>query len=138
MTGPMNKDFYYGCIGEVGHYWYKQSSHGITAIRHDHYPKLPFGYGGPERMCFTKSIYRVTGDQKEGYAILHHDAGRTFLAFWDQSADHRPNSVSVFMTTLDQKNYIEYFKNIWPTIWNRYKFPIHILQTICHHGELIT
>ena len=93
MSGKRRSDFYFfGC-------W--------SANHKGHYLHLP-GHVFTGRECWNdlprEWQHQLDGtlcprdpEQIEGMAALHHLEGWTALAFWDRSADHRPNSNAVFL-----------------------------------------
>lgn len=64
--------------------------------------------------------------QVEGWIRLHHLDGWTAIAFWDRSADHRPNSNSVFLAfgEYDAETMVALGKEQFPEVFNRFPFQL--------------
>lgn len=107
--------FYFGCMGEAGHYFFNRDtrySRSIDAIG-------PWGYSVDGKL-------QPSGSQAEGQALLHHKGDWTALAFWDRSVDERPGSCSVFLADakLDFGQMLEAAKAAFPSVLARYRFPV--------------
>lgn len=74
--------------------------------------------------------------QPEGHASLtwQPHLGCTLLAFWDRSVDQRASSWSGFFLPgqhPDPQKAIESARELFPRLWERYKFPV-VVQFV--HG----
>lgn len=83
--------YYYGCLGEVGHYWYGHTT------RHRAPADVPSEIARRIDTWLCPGIAPRPTPQVEGTAALHHVEGWTALAWWDRSVDTRPGSNSVLV-----------------------------------------
>lgn len=139
------KVYYFGCIGESGHYlWDKERPPELTMSERLLGPGAEAfagrNVGSAWRSRETRELLRngqpwgmsldadlcPEGRQFEGVARLHHKDGWTGLAFWDRSVDTRGNSHSTFIAegtyTFDEM--LTAAKAQWPEVWARFKFEV--------------
>lgn len=82
----MKEPIFFGCVGQVGHYFWTRSGR----LRHDSGDDIPWG---------TK----VDGDltpkstQQQSYAAIHYLDGWTALSMHDYTVDSRRNSNAAFL-----------------------------------------
>lgn len=115
---PGDRFFYYfGCIGDTGHYlWMSPWAHAPHIIMHK---DNPWGTSIDGKLC-------PPGAQVQGQALLHHLNGWTALAFWDRSVDSRPGSCSVFLATytVSFDEMLELARARFAPVLSRFKFTI--------------
>ena len=111
--------YYYGCNGESGHFLWQPNQ--ITT-------KRPQDSGLPWKHIDMDLCPQTTPQQ--GIAKMHQKEGWTAMAFWDKSIDSRTGSNSVFFyeDLLYFDEMIREFKEHFPEIFNRFKFPITEFQ----------
>lgn len=113
------KAYYFGCIGQPGHYMHAEGS-----WRHmwpiDFQPwnlKVDGGLipGGP------RNAYG-----KQGVAAIHHKDGWTAISFCDRSVDTRPGCSSTFLfdTELTFDEALREAQERWPDIFARFDFEV--------------
>lgn len=80
----------------------------------------------PESLRCLDGTLLPDGPQREGLAQLVHGDGWTVLAFWDRSADPRPNSNSAFLLRgrHDFPTAVSLARHAFPAIWRRFDFPV--------------
>jgi hypothetical protein len=123
--------FYFGCIGQAGHFLSDVWLGRVTDPKH-HYGCGPWEsidgklapYIGTEPRRGRSSY--DNGRQTQGLAALHHRDGWTALAFWDRTVDTRMgcNSNFFFKGTHSFEEMVELAKRYFPSIWKRYPFDI--------------
>jgi hypothetical protein len=114
--------FYFGCVGETGHYlWDRNLRRAYDACGFgwrdlDTYFCLGVAPGKPD----------CPSDQPEGAARLTHARGATVLAFWDRSVDKRRGSHSTFVIegTHDFDTAKALTQKAFPRVWERYGFDV--------------
>lgn len=119
------KLFYFGPLDEAGHYLWDQSHRRL-------WPEMvgPWRLGELDGgLCpnvHQDAVWKRTGPEIEGDAILHHKDGWTALAFWDRSVDTRPACCSVYVAnaTLTFKEIVELAQDAFKTRWERMKFEV--------------
>lgn len=106
MTAPSGnavKVFYFGCIGDSGHYLFdgEDSPYGDRVPWKQYDTVTPFVGNDFDGQRFTPG--RLVRDRWEGWPQtqsvykLTHEAGWTMLGCWDRSVDTRPGSNSTFI-----------------------------------------
>lgn len=111
----MSDVFYFGCIGQSGHYMH--NTHRTVRDVGD----MPWGrYGKDGRLPPQE------GPQIEGEAMLHHRGGWTALSFWDRSLDTRPGSNSnfFFRGTYSFAESVALARTAFPRVWSRFTFAV--------------
>ena len=112
--------YYFGCIGQHGHYMFKPGSRMTDWMFLD---KNPWGHSIDGRLCPDEK-------QIEGQARIHQKDGWTALSFWDRSIDRRPGSNSNFLAegdhTFDEMMLLanEHF----PEVMERFVFNIELVD----------
>lgn len=116
------KIFYFGCVGEAGHFWWASDSR-----RPNQYELPRFLDGLQVDGLFCPML---NGREEEGWAqvVYVHEpfGGRTWtlLAFWDRSVDARPGCNSLF--AVEGTHIYEVAKALamesFPAVWDRYRF----------------
>ena len=110
----MMRVYYFGCLDMPGHFLIDHKGKHINYFNND----LPW-----EK--FDAALC-PEDTRKQGIVKIHHKDGWTAAAFWDYSADHRPNSNSVLFAEdlLGISNVISEFKETFPKIYNRFDFEL--------------
>lgn len=130
MEGTPDEVFYFGCIGQPGHYLWSPTGGKRW------FDELPEGF--PDAWTFREShsgrayvsessiAPRPMGPQ--GAATMTRVGDWTALSFPDRSVDSRPNCVSVFMVAapLTFAELLEEARRQWPQIFRRYDFEISL------------
>lgn len=106
--------FYFGCIGESGHYLWSRSG-----SRYDAEKSLPFCVH-----ILDAGLLNPNAPQVEG--LIRHVIieGWTIMTFWDRSVDRRPRSNSAFVVE-GALSFAEAFAEAqrqWPEIMKRFQF----------------
>lgn len=111
------KVFYFGCVGEYGHYMFEPPGVKRDAFTHTN----PWGTKVDGGLCPTGG-----STQEQGRALVHHKDGWTAMAFWDRSVDHRPGSCSVFLAqgTHAFEEMLRIANESFPKVTARYEFSI--------------
>lgn len=112
------KLFYFGCIGQPGHFMHAQEGKwGRETFRFTR--DNPWGFTVDGGLC-------PPGHETEGRAALHHKDDWTALAFWDRSVDRRGGSCSVFLASGEQTfdEMLALACARFPKVIARYKFEI--------------
>lgn len=96
--------YYFGCIGEVGHYMHTPD---LRSVRN-----------------FGKGSWNPWGDDIDGLyesGRLHHKDGWTAYGLPDNTVDHRPGSHSTFLAKgeFSEAEMIELAQKIFPSITKR-------------------
>lgn len=122
---------YFGCLAKptsAGHFLHRPDLHhssketSLLMERLGIHPKIDGGF------CPGADDRRRLGEVKqvEGHAKLTHHKDYTILAFWDRTGDGRGNSNSAFIEggthTFDEM--VAKAKEVFPTIWARFKFEV--------------
>lgn len=111
---------YFGCedAGHLGHYLYDP---GFMSLYGE---KMPEGLRAHD--LDGEYCPKTEPHQAEGLAKLHKIAGWTVIAFWDRSADKRYASNAAFLYKGDHtfEEVVAKAKEIFPTVWARFTFPI--------------
>lgn len=138
------KAYYFGCVGESGHFLFDQWLRRVT------YPGAPYGCGpwklvdaklapyiGSSAAARRRSDYD-NGKQTQGLAALHHKDGWTALAFWDRTVDTRMgcNSNFFFEGTRSFDEMVKLCKAWFPTIWGRFPFDVVLYETVIESPPL--
>lgn len=114
MTRPWI--YYFGCIGDAGHYM-----HGPRGERRERqiFDRNPWGHGVDGGLC-------APGPQVQGRALLHHKDHWTALAFWDRSVDDRSGSNSVFLAEgdFDFGHMLQLAHEHFPQVFARFTFEV--------------
>lgn len=122
--GPLTRIFYFGCLGDVGHYLWDHMSMSTRLVPTD----FPCDWHELDGRFLTvpKSVPGI-----EGYGSLVHLNAWTILSFWDRSVDTRPGSLSVFVIhgTLTFDEAVASAQEWFPRIWQRYKFQVQLYVT---------
>lgn len=127
------KALYFGCVVDRwqvhGHHLFAAKASGDTTVETIRYRgNNPWGDEIDGGLCPGGRDHRgVEGvEQIEGRALIHRKAGWTALAFWDRSADIRPNSCSVFMAEGDHDfaGMVRIAETAFPSVIARFKFQI--------------
>jgi hypothetical protein len=114
--------FYFGCFGELGHYWWS------TSLREKIFD-TPQELG---RGLAIDGIYAPFGREIEGSAQIvymrppnQHKAW-TIIAFWDRSVDKRSGSNSAFVLegVYPFEDALHIAKGQFPDVFKRFTFPI--------------
>lgn len=114
-------DLYFGCENrESGHYLWMPGMHSVPY--HVQRDQLP----GPLQPHGLDGTYAPLGPEVEGQALLHHVHGRTVLAFWDRSVDHRGGSNSAFILSgrLTFEEAVAQARAAFPEVWARFPFEV--------------
>ena len=109
--------YYFGCIGDAGHYIFVPTGH--KDYRTDVLKTNPWGYKIDGKLC-------PSGSEVEGKALLNHKDGWTALSFWDRSVDTRGACNSNFLAvgTFSFDEMMKFANEHFPTVMNRFTFPI--------------
>ena len=116
------KVYYFGCIGEAGHFLWSPEDR----FRHtETYYHQPWGNRLDGCLC-PDCGYQGLIAQNEGEAFLHHKDEWTAVAFWDRTGDERRNSNSAFIAegTFTFDEMVTAAKAQWPKVWNRFTFEV--------------
>ncbi len=112
----MIKAYYFGCVKEVGHYWWTL---GLRKIYNDKLPGVDAVYCPPdsEQEGRAQIIYLTPNQYGGAY---------TLISFWDYSVDSRPGSNSNFMLegVLSFEDMKIRSKELFPEIWKRFEFEV--------------
>jgi hypothetical protein len=116
--------YYFGCVETAGHYMWDEH------LRNVFDRVVPWeGIDGvlqPHKDGCKRQPYCGCGSMPEGQALIHRKNGWTALSFWDRSVDTRGGCNSTFFAkgTYTFAEMCELAQSVFPTIWNRYKFPV--------------
>lgn len=92
MTQPEHPVYFFGCIGDCGHFlWAPGKRYPITMPL-----DWPWHYEG-----ILDGTFAPQGNQQLGRALITHHGGWTVLAMWDRSVDRRPDSNGAFIARGD-------------------------------------
>lgn len=121
----MTTVYYYGCIGEAGHYLFARQKNG--AIRSVYDVKHPWEEKGKPHIdggLAPGKRHRYEADEEApmGQAALHYKRGWTALSFWDRTVDGRGNSSSTFLAEgfFAYADFVQLAKEQWPELWARF------------------
>lgn len=118
------KVFYFGCIGEAGHYLWSSETN-------KHYSNKDCPFENYELDCkkcpgwFDQSqrpLGRKKWPENQGQANLLFEKNFSILAIWDRTGDARHGSNSVFLTEggpLSLEEIKEKSIQVFPNIWSR-------------------
>ena len=115
------KVYYFGCLGEVGHFMYEPPGRVTTESNQ-------FTLTNPWRLEVDGKLCPDDATQPEGIARLHVRDGWTAVAFWDRSLDARPGSCSVFLVEgeLEFDAAVKAARSSFPAVLERFKFPVQL------------
>jgi hypothetical protein len=116
----MDNAFYFGCYEESGHYLFRPGpmSTPSSSIPKD-FPVKPYG-------LLDGRLLR-NGPQPQGVCTHYRGInGWTLISFWDRSVDSRGGSNSTFLCRGEHtfEEMLALFKEHFPTIVSRFKFPL--------------
>lgn len=115
--------FYFGCIGQTGHYLWNTCGNTARSERlPKDFPQRSLTYGPVADGVFAPNL----PDQKEGIASVWHGNGWTILAFWDRSVDGRYGCSSTFYLRgdYDFDAALQQAQQWFPFVWERFKFKV--------------
>ncbi len=119
----MSDVFYFGCIGESGHFLFVPNMRTVRNAGPFTPASLDTSFCPgmtPESQGYTPR------EQPEGVARLTHYEGWTVLSFWDRSVDDRRGSHSTFaidgVHTFGEA--VAHARAAFPRVWARYKFAV--------------
>lgn len=113
--------FYFGCVGQAGHYLFNERRHSISER------VLPATF--PIRYdILDGGLLPPWMPHEEGAAALVHVFGWTILTFWDRSVDSRVgcNSSFVIPAILEFDEARRLAQERFPWIWDRYRFEVRL------------
>lgn len=111
----MSECYYFGCVGEPGHFLYDSS---LRSVGGGSITGWPWRRGGLD--C-EYAPGGSDGPQKLGVTALAHHEGWTVLAMWDRSVDKRGNSNAAFIARgeHDEGAMREIAAAAFPAVWAR-------------------
>lgn len=121
MPKILESCYYFGCIGESGHYLFDQNERHVyeSGLSKGFPVKISILDGG----LFPQKLGHYTRD---GEAFLAHINGWTIVSFNDSTVDRRPGSHSVFVVhgvkTFDDA--ITAARSVFPQVFKRFTFPV--------------
>ncbi len=130
--------FYYGCRGQIGHYWWQSERIGGAqdwdiekVVGSKIHPRIDGGfcYGSADP---NDRLRRRTRPEVEGEAVLTHIGGWTLLSFWDRSVDKRGGSNSSIVVCGDSHSFatmLTVAKEQFPGVMSRISFEIKLMET---------
>lgn len=113
--------YYFGCLGEAGHYWHVRGGRAIGYRFDDRFP---------ESFYIDGKFCPHPRPEVEGECALHHVEGWTVLAWWDRSVDRRSGSNSAIVTkgTYDFTTMLEIGKAQFPSVMSRQRQPLTLVE----------
>jgi len=123
--------FYFGPWDQPGHYLHDTSGRNLWPDN-DRIGPWRIGEldGGLCPNVSTEAVWKRTGPEVEGEAVLHHKDGWTALAFWDRTVDTRPACCSVYLADkiLTFEEIVALAKANFAHRWNKMKFQVTLLE----------
>ena len=122
----MEAIYYFGCESKsrCGHYLW---SPGLRSVRRSEAPEIPWARacrpkGSTQKHLDTELCPQARGERhRDGCYLITHTEGWTAWAFWDRTADSRPNSHSTFISpgTLNVEEMEMLAKQFFPRVMAR-------------------
>ncbi len=126
----MTNVYYFGPLNEAGHYLHDQSHRVIWPDRIGPW-RVGELDGGLCPNVSPDAVWKRTGPEIEGDAILHHKDGWTALAFWDRTIDTRGACCSVYLAdgSFSFEEMVALAQDAFKTRWDRMKFKVQLHST---------
>jgi hypothetical protein len=117
--------YYFGCIGQPGHYLWENES---KKLRYGEFPDdFPKAWLSTDKINTERMLVSAPNSYGEqGVALVQHCEGWTSVSFPDRTVDSRPNCVSVFLERglLSLEETMNIARLEFPSVVNRYNFEI--------------
>lgn len=115
----MTRMFYFGCVGDVGHYLWDEN------LR-----QLRWSDSLPWRIQEVDGVMPPQETYQQGLARMLYKGCWTAMAFWDRTVDTRPGGNSVFLAdgTFTFDEMVQLAIRTFPSIMRRYDFLLEEFQ----------